>query len=138
MKKNINAPMVTFKDTPSHLEVSCKGSVRARKESDGRYSAFLIGFDIHFSANSEEDIKKKARALNRIFFDHYLLHEKKNGLKKLALELHKLGFKSDNPNALHSLVNQKGVSAKFKSNLGVPEEFEQANEYALEESALTY
>jgi len=85
-----------------------------RNESDGTISCAIPPFNIFFSAADKEMKDKKAKALTYMYFNHYMLHSK-NGLKKLVLDLHKIGFKANNDlTTVHNLINNKIVAAKFK------------------------
>jgi hypothetical protein len=91
------------------------------KNEAGKKSCFIPGFDIYFSADDNDIIKRKAAALTKFFFDYFFIDNSKDAIKKLALELHKRGFKAEHDAAvMHSYVNLKIVPAKFSNTLVIP------------------
>ncbi len=99
---------------PDEIDVNIQYAILMHVEQ-GIFSCIIPGFDIVFSAKDESAIDKKAATLVKSTFDHFLIHTEKNKLKSLALELHKLGFKSHNDMlTMRDLVNNKLIKAKFK------------------------
>jgi len=98
-------------------------------EELGYINCWIPSFDLYFSAKSDELAKKKSQAIMFAFIDHYLGNRTK-GVKQLALELHKLGFKANNDqNTMANLVRNKVMKAKFSNSpSNIPFEFTSRNE----------
>ena len=112
------------------LRVTCQYKILYNEKPNGN-SCFLPGLNIYFFAIDNDTMIKKGRVLTKYYFDYFLKHTAKNGLKKLALDLNKKGFKlqSDHNSTMHKLVNKKPVKANFLRSLNdeVPENFSTAS-----------
>jgi hypothetical protein len=109
-------------------------SVKFKEPVEGRISCYIPSLDIYFSLSEGSSINDKAGTLSKLYFDHFFLHTK-GGVKKLILELHKLGFRSNDDYAflIHKLSKQKFISAKFKAgDKELPKEFSRAREITQE------
>ncbi len=104
-----------------------------KKKESGRLACSIPSFNISFTANDEETALTKGKALTRIFFDHFFVHTK-NGLKNVALELHKLGYRAaNNAYTIHKLSHNQIIPTKFKNdNVIVPAAFQDANQIMVE------
>jgi hypothetical protein len=113
----------------NQLAITWRVIILRTKNEAGNLSCYAPGYDIYFGAKSAEDSRKKALILSKFFIDNYLIHTK-NGLKKLILQLHTMGFKApNNTDAIYKLINSKFVHAKFSSQLNkVPANFADAVE----------
>ena len=58
MDSKPSIPTISFRHVGDELEIQTSGHTRVHKESDGKYSAYMMGLDIYFSASSEEEIIK--------------------------------------------------------------------------------
>jgi len=93
---------------------------------DGGCACYIPGFEIYLGARSEEERMKKSKILTKLYFSHFL-DNGKYGLKNLILELHKLGFRSENDlMVVKQLIDRKPIDSYFTSNLPLPIEFEDA------------
>lgn len=109
---------VCFKPKDNQVEVSWNFTTFFKPEKNGKATCYLYGFDIFFQVNKYDEtaITTKSTAILKMFFDHLFLHSGKNGLKSCAMQLHKLGFKSNNDAlTLKKLINNERISAKFNS-----------------------
>ena len=109
------------------IKVSSRIQILYNPTETGR-SCYIPGFEIYFSASDEVVMLKKSQTLTRFYFDHYLKHSTKSGMKSFVLDLHKRGFKANNDiSTVHSLINNKMIKAKFNSPLfKIPENFKSA------------
>jgi hypothetical protein len=88
------------------------------EDESGKFSCYIPAFDIYFSAKDQATIDKKSKVLTRMFFDHYVLHTGKGGLKNLVLQLHKLGFRAPNDgDTIQQFFKNKVIRAKFKNQV---------------------
>src|SRR5579871_6530179 len=132
-ENKVDIPFVSIKPLGKQIDVTWGYTTLTRSEEDGRVSCYIPSFDIYFSAKDEESSVKKGMILSRMFFDHYLIHDNsKHGLKRLVLQLHKLGFKATNDAyTIHKLSNNIIIPAKFKvSDKAIPYEFMEATSSA--------
>lgn len=122
-----NTPYVAIKPLDKGVEVHWRINILQKQKDSGKISCFIPSLDILFSANDVESAKIKTQALSTMFFDHFFIHSK-NGLKKLALQLHKLGYKAHNDAyTIHKLANNVAIPAKFKiKDAAVPNDFKDA------------
>lgn len=89
----------------------------------GMTNCWIPAFDLYFCAKSKDAGNEKSKAMMKVFMSHYL--DRRNGLKSLALELHKLGFRAKHDNQIMTdLVRNKAVKAKFCSAIHeIPKQF---------------
>ncbi len=85
-------------------------------------SAYLPGFDIYYSAPSENELDNRSKAMLRTFFDFWI---DQNSWKDLFLKLHKLGFRAPLHNfAMKNLINERPHDTKFSAaNIILPNDF---------------
>jgi hypothetical protein len=105
------------------------GFTWAFREDGEMYSIYVPGFDIYFSCEKDmEKVKARARAMVRSFFNYWVKQEGKNGreLNHLFLQLHKLGFRTNNHNYnLKRLLHKELFNTKFNGEISnVPNNFE--------------
>ncbi|MFZ1528242.1 MAG: hypothetical protein WAT19_05815 [Ferruginibacter sp.] len=102
--------------TDGKVMIEWKYSILVKKEEAGLMSCYIPYFKIAFSADDEAEMKKKSKDLTFLYFD-YFMNEDKNGLKKLAIDLTKLGFNpvNDRMTTLRELFNNRPVKTKLKS-----------------------
>ena len=72
------------------------------KDESGMFSAYMPGFDIYYSAPTEEEVAKRASEIVKSFTDFWI---KQNSFKDFFLQLHKLGFRTK----LHNLFMKKAL-----------------------------
>ncbi|MHB8258980.1 MAG: hypothetical protein ACYDCN_03025 [Bacteroidia bacterium] len=109
----------------NYINVEWAYTVFYKRMDDGGFSCYIPAYDIHFSAKDFDAVKVKSNDIMFIYFDHFFIH-KKNGLKLIALQLHKLGFKTSNDMmTMKELVKNHVVVANFKPNKDIisPPEF---------------
>ena len=128
---------VSFRPSGKHITIDWNSTTYVKVEDSGRATCYIPGFDIFFGSNdpNEEVVVKKSRAIVKMFFDHFLIHSSKNGLKDCVLQLHKLGFKAPNDAiTLKKLIANERISAKFSSmNSPIPADFKEYNKVSHEE-----
>lgn len=93
------------------------------KEENGMYSWYIPSFDIYFSSNTKEQGDKRAIAMTRAFFSHWINQE---SFRSFILQIHKLGFKAPENHdfTIKQLLNKKIFEVKLKSKNGIiPAEF---------------
>lgn len=96
---------------------------RYRVEENGMYSWYIPAFDIYFSSQTKEQGDKRAVAMTKSFFNHWINYE---SFRSFILQIHKLGFKASEHHELtiKQLISRQRIDAKFKSKDGfIPEEF---------------
>lgn len=96
-------------------------------EDAGMYSAYMPGFDIYYSAPSEEEVTKRAKKMMDTFFDYWIQQE---GWKQLFLKIHKLGFRTNMHNlAMKNFLRNKFQTGKFTPSniIDIPEFFSNEN-----------
>ena len=112
-----NSPtVIKIIPTKEKIRVDWEVQVLLNKKENGTLSCYLPGFEIYFSAKSEDMMRKKASMLTKFFFDHYLLDSKNQviGFKRLMLDLNKKGFRDKR----HSEVMYKSMrSLPFKASM---------------------
>lgn len=91
-------------------------------EEAGMFSAYMPGFDIYFSAPSEEEVKKRANRMIDTFFDFWI---EQQGWKQLYLKIHKLGFRSK----MHNLVMKDFLRNQRQSGKFLPSNIIETPEY---------
>ncbi|MEJ7828391.1 MAG: hypothetical protein WKF91_09355 [Segetibacter sp.] len=129
-KKN---EFVKIRPEGSSILVHWSLNIFYKPKESGRLACSIPSFNINFTANDTETVVTKGKALTRIFFDHFFVHSK-NGLKNVALELQKLGYRTDN-NAytIHKFSHNQVMPTKFKNgNMVVPTAFQDANQITVE------
>ena len=100
------------------IDVTWQYLVFYRNEA-GKRSCFIPAFNIFFSAADEKAMDMKAEAFTKMHMDHFVLHTK-GGIKALAMQLHKLGFKAkDDAMTLKRIFNNQIAKTKFNA-LAVP------------------
>jgi hypothetical protein len=80
---------------------------------EGEYiSAYIPAYDIYFSCKGDiEKATKRAKIMVRAFFDFWV---KNQGEKSFFLQLHKLGFRTNNHNyTLKRLLNKEKFDTQF-------------------------
>jgi len=109
------------------------GKVRAEydifvktSELKSKLTCYIPAFDLIYSANSSEEIKKRADIMVKSFVRFYF---EEDSSKNFFVALHKLGFRTPNHNlTMKEALNKKLVRAKFlNTNNEVPEGFEKSN-----------
>jgi len=129
--KKVYPQFVQFQPTKNELTITWGvNTLYKERKSHGGFSCFIPGFDMYFSAKDTKQVDQKTEAIMGIYFEHFIEHIKKNGLKKLALDLHKSGFKATNDaSAIQKMLNNIPIKAKFKKETSIlPREFEHAKE----------
>ena len=131
IKNQVN--FISFRPVGRLIEVKWRMTIFKKEKDTGRYACFIPALNIHFTSKDKESAANKAKALSRIYFDHFLAHSK-NGLKKIVLELHKLGFRAPNDTyTVHKFANNSVIPAKFKLPDGeVPENYINAHQTMVE------
>lgn len=124
-------PFVSLKPIGKNgIQLTHAYRVKYKKSEEGRLSCYIPSLDIYFGCKNKEAVRDKSRTLTNLYFDHFFVHSK-DGVKKLILELHKLGFKSNDNYAylIHKLSKREFIPAKFKSvGSQSPDEFLEASE----------
>lgn len=124
-----NNSFVAIQVKPKEYQVTWGYLILTKIETDGKLSCYVPGYDIYYSAADISMAEKKGNSMTKLFLDHFFIHNRKNALKLLALELHKRGFKAEKDAlTMKSLVRNIATNAKFKSNATKPFEFENAKE----------
>jgi hypothetical protein len=113
--KEESKSVISFIPKKSGFRITFSTKMYYKKSSSGQgFIVFVPGLDIHFYAPSKEEISNKTDVICKMYFDHFLKHSGKQGIKKLALELHRKGFKSSGGNGdLQSLLNNQFLKTKF-------------------------
>lgn len=95
------------------------------------YSCYIPGFDLFFSAKSENQMMERGRQMMKTFFDYWVQEE---GYKNFVLKIHKLGFKAPKHNfVIKQYLNKRPANAKFKMvNIDTPLGFENSREVEME------
>lgn len=95
----------------------------ADEKEVNKTNCWIPGFDLSFCAPNKEVGNEKSKAIMKIFMSHFL--DQPRGVRALALELHKLGFKANHDNqTMTDLVRDRVVKAKFSNNtIVIPHEF---------------
>lgn len=108
----------------------------AIKDGD-MYSCYIPAFDIYFSCNADPEIlNKRATSAVKSFFSFWF---KKEGAKAFFLEIHKLGFRTENDAYnLKRLLNKEIFNTKFQADsvLPLPEGFEDSKVLHSEEESV--
>jgi hypothetical protein len=127
-------PFVQIKPRKDGIYVSWAYNALYNMKKDGKYSCYIPAFDIYYTAISLEEVKKKSDKLLRLYFDHFFIHNSGNKLKDVALQLHKLGFKSQNDAYIihqYSKKQPNPIPSKFNgSERSRPADFWDANSFA--------
>lgn len=122
-------PFVSINTDGGNVDITWGMTTLRKKEKDGKLSCYIPAFDFYFSASDNEMVEKKGRIMGHLFFDHFFIHNKRNALKLLALELHKRGFKAEKDNyTMSQLVKNIPINTKFKLVGIKPAGFENADE----------
>lgn len=103
-----------------HIDMGYR--IMYKKEGD-MYAAYIPGFDIFYSAPSEEQLNRRSDALLKTFVDFWV---DENSWKSFYLKLHKLGFKSPMHNlVMKKMLNNERSEAKFSvpNTLKAPKNF---------------
>lgn len=110
LKETIMANKAEIKFKDGHI--TTKFDIISLEENDkGGISCYIPAFDIYFSVQSESQIVKRGGNAVRAFFQFWLRRE---GQRKFFLELHKLGFRTNNHTAiLKELLDGATKSVKF-------------------------
>jgi len=128
MDKKVSTPKVEFHFNKEKGGINLKWEFRVyyKNMEDGGFACYIPGFEIYFGANSEEARLRKCKTLTKLYFDHFM-NDGKYGLKNLVLELHKLGFRTENDlMVVKQLIDRKPIDSYFTSNVPLPMEFEDA------------
>jgi len=139
MPEFIKRPDRDIKDPPS-VSIIPEGNlthfdfwlrVYHKKKESGKFFCFVEGWNFYYYAPDEETAFKKGVAFVKSYCNHFLVHNKKNGLKKFVLELHRLGFRpKGNPQAMPTLIRNKSIKARFNSTREIPNVFVGAKNFA--------
>ena len=124
---------VEIKPANGHIAVNWSFLYLSKQKDSGRLACYIPPLKIHFTATDKKQADIKADALIHIFFDHFFVHSK-DGLKKAAVELHKLGFRTGNDAYdIHNLSRNQLKRTKLKSpGQFIPHGFETATESTVE------
>jgi hypothetical protein len=74
---------------------------------------FIPAFNISFSAKTKEEARAKAPAMASLFFDYWVFQQ---GLPKLAVELHNLGFRAKQDAIVMQMLTHPVKKGKAKLN----------------------
>ncbi|WP_445720370.1 hypothetical protein [Flavobacterium sp.] len=98
-------------------------TIRDKDENAKHIDCFVPAFNLKFSTTSEDNIFKYSNAMVSSYFNYFL---KKENFKAMIVEIHKLGFRTNQHNfVMHQLLNKKKRNAKFSiDNVNIPEGFE--------------
>ncbi len=122
----------SIKISTGHIEVSYQISYGF----DGKYyNATIPAFDMFFCTTDEDKIQSRADSMIKTFFNYWAKSDKKTGFKNLILDLHKLGFRTENHNfAMKNLLNKQTSGGIFKIDAQkfVTEEYPETKQYILE------
>lgn len=107
------------------VEVTWGFTTLFKPGNDGVTPCYIPGYDIFFSITDKALVGKKSEAIMRMFFDHLFMHSGKNALGAVALQLHKLGFKTPNDAyTVKRLIKNERISAKFNAaEAKIPNDF---------------
>ncbi len=127
MNDAIKPPYVGIIHKKGQFIVNWRYSALRKKGSN---LCYIPGFDMYFSATNDEMVRDKSKAVMRCFFDHIFIHNKKNSLKQLAIELKKKGFSAKEMDAMVMKKFLKNIptNANFSSNAQKPFDFNGAVE----------
>jgi len=110
--KEENTTFITIKDG----SIDFGGYYFYNEVKGGGFICQMPSFDIFFYAKDKAEAKKRAHAMVRSFFQHWLNDQ---NWKQFILQLHKLGFRTDNHNyTIKQLLNRRQDNTKFHSNKG--------------------
>jgi hypothetical protein len=130
-------PFVFIEPLPEERKVKLtwKFSTYFNELEGGGVSCYISAFDIYFSGQSKEVAKTKSSAIMKSYFHHFLGHSEKGRLRKLVIQLHKLGFKTANDTmTIKKFIDNHAVKAKFNSiNNIIPESFSKDRQMIQEE-----
>lgn len=119
------SPFVVIKPDGRQVHIVW-GFTTYRRKEEGKLSCYIPAFDIYFSAKDEEVMQQKSRALTNMYISHFA-NDGKTGLKKLVMQLHKLGFKAPNDAlTMKRIMNNELVNAKFSHKLPSPSNFSES------------
>lgn len=98
-------------------------TVRDKDENAKHIDCFVPAFNLKFSTTSEENISKYSNAMVSSYFNYFL---KKENFKAMIVEIHKLGFRTNQHNfVMNQLLNKKKRNAKFLiDSVNIPEDFQ--------------
>lgn len=122
--------VIRIKFTGDQLELVTNYKMWVKKKSEAKFLCAIPEFNIYFSTKKEEDIDKKAQTFMDFFFGYYLDSNHKFSLKKLGVNLHRLGFKPhNNPSGMANMIrNRPDKNTAFRmETLARPEDFEMAS-----------
>lgn len=112
-----NGTSVQIIPNKGNIEIECNIITLVKDTPTGNLNCYIPGFDIFFNAKDEDSIVKKAMGLAGIYFDSFMLHTGKLGLKKLVLDLNSKGFRSTNhQKTMVNLLNNRLLNANFKQS----------------------
>lgn len=110
-----SSSVIDIKHVIDKIHISCMMVTIIKKQinENGTISCYMPAIGVYFSAKNEDEIDRKSNDFIQMFFDHYLIPAKTNGLKHLTIDLMKLGFRIDTTMNMKKLLNNNVVSAKL-------------------------
>ena len=122
--------IITFKDST----IAIKYQITKVKEDDGTYSCFIPSFKIAFCSPSSEDIKARSVFMVKSFMKYY--DGKFMNIKKLLMDLNKLGFKAPKHDLVMFEALKKNVVPKKTrfSNKNISQAVGQVENMSFEEA----
>ena len=127
MKSNDKTPSVKIKVTTEEIQVETNYQIRYHSKAGGSFICTIPEFNVFYCASSEDEVVKKGDSIMDVFFGHYLENHNKFSLRKLAVNLHRLGFKPmNNPSAMVNMMrNKPDNNTNFKiASVAPPEGFD--------------
>lgn len=107
-------------------KIHTRFSVFINKQATGPIACYIPGFDIYYSSPNEEKIESRAKNMIRAFLEFWI---KNQGQKNFFLELHKLGFKTDNHNLqMKNALNNTLKKAVFNKTMDTDKSYSSEKE----------
>lgn len=120
-------PSVKIKIDSSHINIETEYVIRYKQKDSEKFICIIPEFNVFYVTKNKEEIKQKGDAFIDSFFCYHLETDSKHSLKKLAVNLHRLGFKtsSNKPMALANMMrNIPDANTSFKRSISdIPSEF---------------
>ena len=119
---------VSWKPTKGGIDVSWSYRVYYKQNKE-RITGCIPSLGIYFSAKDMDTFRMKEEAMSHSYFDTFFLHAKKDGLKKIIVELSKRGFLAHtNSNFLIHRISKNDIQpTKFKAKVAnIPPAYEGA------------
>jgi len=127
---NHTNPSVKIMAKDSGITIESTFQILYKKKDNGHFICSIPEFNIYFTAADKESVVKKGDVYMDIFVGHFFDSGSKFALRKFAVNLHRLGFKSqNNPSAMVNLMrNKPDRNTNFKiANAALPNGFDMAS-----------